>query len=99
MNNNFTEETRELFIWNNECWWCKQNHWNCLHHVLGRSSNSPLNCAPLNNFQCHIGNGKLDTFDIKSKLLKKTLAYLLKNNYTLTTQDKLFMKKNKRYYE
>ena len=99
MKNNFTSETRDLFIWNDECWWCGQNHNDCLHHIMGRISNSPLNAAPLNNFDCHIGNGELSLFEIKASLLKKTLKYLLKNDYVLISEDKLFMKKYKKYYE
>jgi hypothetical protein len=99
MKNNFTNETRDLFIWNDECWWCSQNHSDCLHHILGRISNSPLNAAPINNFSCHIGNGKLSLFETKQKLLKKTLEYLLDNGYKLTKEDKEFIKKFKKYYE
>lgn len=99
LKNNFTEETRELFIWNNECWYCGMNHWDCLHHILGRVSNSPLNAAPLNNFDCHIGNGKLTLFEEKKKLLKKTLVYLFDSGYTLTKKDKIFKKEYYRYYE
>ena len=98
MKNNFTDETRELFIWNNECWYCGQNHNNCLHHILGRISNSPLNCAPLNNFDCHINNGKLSQFEMRKKLLNKTYVYLLTNDYKLTKEDKQFLKDNKIYY-
>lgn len=99
MNNNFSEETKELFVWNYECWWCKKSHANCNHHILGRVSTSPLNLAPLNNFECHIGNGKLNTFEIQSMLLKKTLSYLKNNGYNLTKEDKKFMKKYERYYK
>lgn len=99
MNNAFSEETRDLFFWNQICWECGKYHANCLHHILGRVSDSPLNAAPLSNFECHIGNGKLSTFDVRKKLLKMTLDYLLENGYVLTKKDKLFMKKYKNYYE
>lgn len=99
LKNAFSEETRELFIWNKECWWCKANHWDCLHHILGRISDSPLNVAPLNNFVCHIGNGKLSQFDIKKKLLNKTLDYLLESGYSLTKKDKEFKKEHHIYYK
>ena len=99
LKNEFSEETRELFIWNKECWWCKKNHWNCLHHILGRISNSPLNVAPINNFDCHIGNGKLSQFEVKKNLLKKTLKYLKENGYVLTVKDKKFKMKYKQYYK
>lgn len=99
MNNTFSSETRDLFIWNEECWWCKQSHADCLHHILGRSSNSPLNAAPINNFSCHIGNGKLSLFNTKKTLLKKTLNYLLENDYKLVEKDREFIKKNEKYYD
>ena len=99
LTNDFTEETRELFFWNKECWICKGNNPDAMHHILGRVSASPLNCCPIHNFKCHIGNGKLATFDMKKILLEKTLNYLLENNYHLTSEDKKFMKKFKKYYE
>ena len=99
MTNDFTEKTRDLFFWNKKCWWCKKQHANCLHHILGRISNSPLNAAPLNNFECHIGNGKLASIKVQGQLLRKTLKYLEKNNYTLTQEDHLFMLRFKRIYK
>ena len=98
MRNNFTEETRELFFWNNDCWWCGQSHANCLHHILNRVSNSPLNAAPVSNFECHIGNGKLSLFESKKKLLQKTLNFLLDSGYRLTEEDNQFKEKYKKYY-
>lgn len=97
--NNFINETRELFFWNEKCWSCGMNHFDCLHHILNRISNSPLNAAPINNIECHIGNGKLSTFEIQKKFLKKTLTYLLQTGYILTKNDKKFKKKYQRYYE
>ncbi|MFA5397976.1 MAG: hypothetical protein WC346_18335 [Methanogenium sp.] len=99
LKNEFTQETRDLFFWNKKCWWCGQNHWNCLHHILGRVSNSPLNAAPIANFGCHIGNGKLSQFEVRKKMLKKTLEYLLENGYVLTEKDKEFKKKYEKYYK
>ena len=98
LKNNFTDMTRELFMFNYECFWCKQNGWDCMHHILGRVTDSPLNCAPIHNFECHIGNGLLATDAGKSKLLNKTLQYLLNNNYELTSVDKLFKKKYENLY-
>ena len=98
LKNDFTEKTRELFFWNQKCWWCKQTHADCGHHILGRVSNSPLNYCPINNFICHIGNGKLSQFDVRKKLLKKTLEYLISTDYTLTKKDKEFKNKYKKYY-
>ena len=99
LKNDFPKDTYRLFTFNYECWWCGKNHWNCLHHILGRSSNSPLNAAPLNNFNCHLGNGELSHFKSIKKLLHKTLHYLLQEGYQLTEKDKEFMRINKKYYK
>ena len=99
LKNRFTEETRELFFWNYKCWYCGMDHYDCLHHILGRVSDSPLNAAPLNNFECHIGNGALTLFEEKKKLLKKTYEYLLGEGYTLSKKDKIFKKKYYRFYD
>ena len=80
-------------------WWCRKNHSDCLHHILGRTSDSPLNVAPLNNFECHIGNGKLASIREQGKLLRRTLKYLLKHDYELTQEDRMFILKNKRIYK
>lgn len=99
LRNNFNHETRGLFFYNRKCFWCEQQHgWDALHHILGRVSSSPLNACPINNNLCHISNGCLDSFENKSILLKKTFAYLIKNEYQLTTEDKQFVKDNKQYY-
>lgn len=98
MKNNFTDKTIDLFFWNQECWWCCKSHANCLHHILGRVSTSPLNAAPLNNFECHIGNGKLTQDKYITMLLKKTYDYLKKDGYTLTKQDKEFIQKYNKYF-
>jgi hypothetical protein len=99
MKNNFTTETTELFFWNRTCFWCGKQHANCYHHILGRCSNSPLNCSPLNNFECHIGNGKLSLFEYQQELLKKTYQYLKKEGYVLTQKDKEFIKTHKKHYD
>ena len=99
LKNNFTDETRELFMFNYECFWCLQNHWDCIHHIHGRESISPYNACPLNNFECHIGNGLLATNEGKRKLSLKVKSYLNNINYQATKDDKLFLKKYKKYYE
>lgn len=98
MKNNFTENTRLLFFYNYDCFWCGQNGWDALHHILGRVSDSPLNASPIHNLKCHIGNGSLDSFDNRSKLLKKTKRFLEEEGYVLTDKDKEFLEENKQYY-
>lgn len=99
LKNDFPKSVYRLFTFNYECWWCGKNHWNCLHHILGRVSNSPLNSAPLNNFNCHIGNGQLSHHEIIEKLLHHTLQYLLQSGYRLTEKDRKFIKENEKYYK
>ncbi len=73
--------------------------WDALHHIMGRTSSSPLNASPIHNIKCHIGNARLETDDKRSILLKTTLEYLLNENYTLTQEDKDFKEKHSYLYE
>jgi len=99
LQNNFSDETRALFIFNYSCFWCGTNGQDALHHILGRVSDSPLNACPIHNHKCHIGNGSLATFEVQKKLLQKTFNYLKSNGYSLTTDDKMFIRANARYYK
>lgn len=98
LQNGFTEQTRVLFFYRIKCFWCEKGGWDALHHILGRVSSSPLNAAPIHNSTCHIGNGALDSFENRSRLLKGTFAYLMSTGYRLTDEDKQFVKDNKQYY-
>jgi len=98
------------FSENYVCWWCEisepdKKKWNrpdCLHHVLGRGAkynNSILNAAPVNNFNCHINcHPKLKKKENITKLLQKTVAYLLENGYVFNDDDRMFVSKNRKYY-
>ncbi len=104
MNNNFTEEIRELFMWNRQkCWICGMNHADCLHHIMGRGGgsskleSSPLNASPVNNIICHLGRNMGDIVICKM-LLKKTYDYLINNCYKFTEKDKLFIEKYNKFY-
>jgi hypothetical protein len=99
LRNDFTTETKDLFAWCYQCFWCGQNGWDCFHHILGRVSNSPLNACPIHNMKCHIHNGELSKFSTEKMLLKRTLEYLLENNYELTQQDIDFMKSYSTHYD
>src|SRR3990172_7761007 len=95
----FTQQTRELFQWNYECFVCGRNGQDVLHHILGRESNSPLNSCPVHNFSCHLENsGQLNTDKMKGKLLRKTRQFLVDNNYKLTKDDLNFIEKNNYLY-
>lgn len=106
MANNFTEKTRYLFSMNGWCrdWERGTSDADCLHHILKRISNSPYNVAPLNNFLSHMPEGRknmayIHSFEVRSKFLKKTKAYLDKIKYKPTEKDLKFLEENKKYYE
>jgi len=106
MKNNFTEETRLLFIDNYLDWEDGMNDVDCLHHIVGRSSNSPYNAAPLSNFRNHWPEYRsshkllpLSSKEIKKKYLLKTKRFLDNINYQPTDDDLTFLEKNKEYYE
>ena len=96
--NPFSQDTKELFLYNYNCWECgKSSEGLSGHHILKRVSNSPLNLAPLCP-ACH-AKGDIHWFSKRSKYLKKTLNYLKTIKYKLTNKDKLFLEKYKMYYE
>jgi hypothetical protein len=79
---NFSDKTRELFDMGGYCidWEDGRNDADCLHHILGRVSNSPYNAAPLNNFRTHQPEGRknldsIHSFECRSRLLKKTKQF------------------------
>jgi len=107
MHNGFDAvELKRWFLWNYECWWCGQNHWDCFHHIVGRGNgnsvceSSILNAAPLNNFKCHLRiHGQITNEENISGLLQKTMRYLLKQGYQFNEKDKEFIIKYKNYYD
>jgi len=94
----------ELARWfsdNYECWGCGKNHWDCFHHIdiSGDYSDSLLNAAPLNNFECHLpAHSGLRKAEIKKAFFKKTLVFLLEHNYKLKEIDKKFLEQHKDIY-
>jgi hypothetical protein len=74
------------------------NGWDALHHIVGRESNSPYNASTIHNIKCHIGNGKLETFEVRAELLKKTKQFLDDEGYSPTPEDLEFLKKHERLY-
>lgn len=103
LRNDFSEETRALFIYNFECWVCGKNTWNAGHHILGRGlgdsnlENSPLNFAPICNETCHLNKGFNE--EDKKIMLQKTIKWLFKQGYKLTKKDEKFIIKYYRYYQ
>ncbi len=96
MRNEFSQETRFLFVDNYECWNCGRNQIDALHHILGRESNSPFNAAPIENFSCHIGQSFSQEKTIK--FLVKTYRYLIRHGYKPNQKDKEFLNKHKDLY-
>lgn len=99
MRNPFSQDTRELFRYHHNCAWCGMSGPDCLHHIMGRVSSSPLNASPLHNHKCHIGNGTLENDESRSKLLKQTYKHLMDEGYRLTDTDIEFYEKYERLYE
>ena len=105
MQNNFSPHTRSLFdMW----WYCYSwetgtNDADCIHHILGRVSNSPYNAAPLNNFRDHQPEGRkglpaIHSFLVRKKYLISTASYLDSIDYIPTKKDLEFLETNKKYY-
>ncbi len=97
MKNSFSQETRLLFLYQNRCDLCGKSpveH----HHILGRGT--PLHSSPLNLSclcpLCHVNYG-IDKSK-KASLLKKTLVFLLSQDYKFEEKDLLFYIENKHYY-
>jgi len=95
--NDFTQETRALFLFNYRCFNCShsfpQDNGLTLHHIYGRSSRSPLNACPICS-TCH------DLPDIHTKAkradyINKTLKYLQQQNYKMTDKDLSFLQQIK----
>lgn len=106
MINNFTDKTRNLFDMGGYVmsWESGRNDADCLHHILGRISNSPYNACPLNNFREHQPEGRkglepLSSQGVRSRYLSKTKVYLDSIDYKPTEQDLQFLETNKKYYE
>lgn len=88
-----------------ECWVCGVAHADVFHHIHGRgiktddAESSLLNCAPVNNFKCHLQiHGYLTGEEVKKVLTQKTMKFLLRRGYEFTELDKHFINKYKDYY-
>jgi len=96
LKNPFTSDTRLLFIGVWSCWKCGRNGTDRggleLHHIVGRSSSSPLNAALLCH-ECHVTI--LHTQEEEAALFFKTMRFLKAINYQLTSQDMYFIEDNK----
>ena len=100
MKNNFPQEVFDLFDFGGYCpsWETGINNADCLHHILGRVSDSPYNAAPLNNQYDHMPEGRkglqpLSSQIVRSTYLKKTKKYLDAIGYKPNENDLKFLKK------
>jgi len=105
MNNEFSKDTRLLFIYTWECFYCGSNKADAIHHIVGRGAkescleSSPLNAAPICNHKCHIPNhGLLKTEEQMKILLNKTYKFLIESGYILTEKDLDFIEKYSNFY-
>lgn len=85
MRNEFPKKVRDLFDRGGYMvdWETGKSDANCLHHIMGRVSNSPYNAAPLNNQMTHMpegrtmnGLGAIHSRDVVKRFLNKTKKYL-----------------------
>lgn len=97
LKNDFLQIDRDVYCFEHCCIECGSNQGCELHHILGRGgkyNNSILNSAMICR-KCHENYTSLD----KSKLLKQTLRFLLREGYELKKRDVMFYKENIKYYE
>jgi hypothetical protein len=92
LKNDFSNETRHLWLGHWECGLCKKNGQTTggleLHHIYGRVSDSPFNSVVLCK-KCHASIAHND--DEHRKLLAYTIRYLLKIHYRPVPEDYLFL--------
>lgn len=105
MQNDFHKGVFELFDHGGYClsWETGLPNADCLHHILGRCSNSPYNAAPLNNFNDHMPEGRkglppLSSKEVREKYLQSTKNYLDEIGYLPTEKDLKFLEEYKKYY-
>lgn len=88
LRNPFSDEVRNLYLYNHRCFICGANGWNRggmeLHHILGRCSASALNSAPLCGI-CH--RGIVHSEEEQQKLFLETIQFLKSVDYELVEED------------
>jgi hypothetical protein len=106
MKNEFSYEVKRLFDFGGYCpsWETGINDADCLHHIVGRESNSPYNAAPLNNKNDHQPEGRKELLPLSSQIvigsyLKKTKRHLDNIGYKPNQNDLEFLKKHEKYYQ
>ena len=97
LRNAFSQDTRNLFLYEYSCWVTGRSDCGLeLHHIVGRSSNSPLNAFLISTeAHSHIGH----SFKEEAKFLQHTLRWLLRQGYELTKKDIEFYNQHKKLYD
>lgn len=105
--NNFDYD--ELNLWFEDVWkchYCRENGWDCFHHIVGRgikgddAESSILNAAPLCNQKCHLPNHGFIRKDVMvKKFLTRTYDLLIEKGYQFTEKDQRFIGKYIEYYQ
>ncbi len=88
LRNPFSPETKNLYLWNHECWVCGCNQVAELHHIWGRVSSSAFNSAPVCR-PCH--DAMLMTQTVRVNLFKKTVHFLERQSYEILENDRKFL--------
>jgi len=91
--NNFSDETRALFIFENSCWLCGSNQNLELDHILGRVSNSPYNAFVICRI-CHTNKNS----KIKANQLQITKYFLEIQKYKNNEEDLSFLEYAENYF-
>ena len=96
LQNPFSQDTRNIFLYIFYCFDCGRSDRGLeVHHIIGRSSNSPLNAIPL-CLDCHRVCGH--SFEEESTYLKTTLRFLLQEEYVLIKYDIDFYQEHRQKY-
>lgn len=108
LKNDFPEKVRQLFNLWGYCYSFEsgRNDADCLHHILGRVSNSPYNACPLHNWREHMPEWRqtmwlidIHDFSVRSKYLRAVKEFLDMQWYEPNEEDIKFLEENKKYYE
>lgn len=100
--NDFSPETKAIFIFAHNCWKCGNVKATDGHHIMGRGTkwskaeSSPLNLARLCR-ECH-ELGDINSPENRQKFIDKTMNYLIFVDYSPTDKDFEFMEKYQQYY-
>jgi hypothetical protein len=96
LQNAFSQDTRNLFLYEYSCFNCSRSDRGLEgHHIVGRSSNSPLNFYLICTY-CH--SHANHSQEEESKYLQTTLRFLLREQYELTKKDIDFYQQHKHLY-